>query len=156
MAQSFFEHPILNSPYEPPTRHHALSSTGQPLEVPPVEGRRKSELISPVPPSKKQGKRAKQADLDLDLFSDEDEASQAYTLSIINEIRGLVTTWRGIKNPTDWGVTATTQRLLQFWRHHEFESVRPFFCQIEAVETAIWLTEVAPKQRQHAHLWKHM
>ena len=29
--------------------------------------------------------------------------------------------------------------------NHEFQGVRPFFCQIEAVETAIWLTEVAPK-----------
>ena len=27
----------------------------------------------------------------------------------------------------------------------EFQGVRPFFCQIEAVETAIWLTEVAPE-----------
>jgi type III restriction enzyme len=37
-------------------------------------------------------------------------------------------------------------RLLQYWRTHKFHGVRPFFfCQIEAVETAIWLTEVAPK-----------
>lgn len=34
--------------------------------------------------------------------------------------------------------------MLQHWRHHKFNDVRPFFCQIEAVETAIWLTEVAP------------
>ena len=27
---------------------------------------------------------------------------------------------------------------------YEFGGVRPFFCQIEAVETAIWFTEVAP------------
>jgi type III restriction enzyme len=30
-------------------------------------------------------------------------------------------------------------------RHHKFTDVRPFFCQIEAVETAIWLIEVAPQ-----------
>jgi type III restriction enzyme len=37
-------------------------------------------------------------------------------------------------------------RLLQHWRHHpSSQGIRPFFCQIEAVETAIWLTEVAPK-----------
>jgi type III restriction enzyme len=154
MSQAFFEQPILNSPYEAPTRHHALSETGQPLDGPPAQGRRKSELISPVPPSKKQGKKARQADLDL--FAEEDEEGQAYTFTIINEIRGHVTAWREIKNPADWGVTPVTQRLLQYWRHHEFESVRPFFCQVEAVETAIWLTEVAPKQRQHAHLWKHI
>ena len=34
------------------------------------------------------------------------------------------------------------------WRHHKFGGVRPFFCQVEAVETAIWLTEVAPQVRQ--------
>ncbi len=36
-------------------------------------------------------------------------------------------------------------RLLQHWRHHQFNRIKPFFCQIEAVETAIWLTEVAPQ-----------
>ena len=39
---------------------------------------------------------------------------------------------------------ARDRALLQHWRHHEFGGVRPFFCQIEAVETAIWFTEVAP------------
>ena len=42
-------------------------------------------------------------------------------------------------------MTPETARLLKHWRHHALRSVRPFFCQIEAVETAIWLTEVAPK-----------
>ena len=42
-------------------------------------------------------------------------------------------------------MTPETERLLQHWRHHNFSSFRPFFCQVEAVETAIWLTEVAPK-----------
>ena len=32
------------------------------------------------------------------------------------------------------------------WRHHQFQGVRPFFCQVEAVETVIWLTEVAQKE----------
>jgi len=31
--------------------------------------------------------------------------------------------------------------LLQHWRHHPFSGIRPFFCQVEAVETVIWLTE---------------
>jgi len=42
-------------------------------------------------------------------------------------------------------VTPETARLLQHWRHHSFNNLRPFFCQVEAVETSIWLTEVAPK-----------
>ena len=44
----------------------------------------------------------------------------------------------------DWRVTPETARLLQHWRHYRFSDVRPFFCQVEAVETAIWLAEVAP------------
>ncbi len=151
MAQAFFEQPILNSPYEPPNRHHALDEKGQPLNLPPIEGRRRSALISPVPPSKKQGKKAKQAELFQELLADEDAKQQEYTLNIINEIRGHVTSWRNLNNPADWGVTPVTQRLLQHWRSADnFDSVRPFFCQVEAVETAIWLTEVAPKQKQHA------
>ena len=41
-------------------------------------------------------------------------------------------------------MTPETIRLLMHWRSHKFSSVRPFFCQVEAAETAIWLTEVAP------------
>ena len=40
-------------------------------------------------------------------------------------------------------MTPETARLLQHWRHHKFSGIQPFFCQVEAVETAIWLTEVA-------------
>ena len=59
--------------------------------------------------------------------------------------RYFVDQWRALSNPNDWKVTPDTQRLLQQWRHHKFSDVRPFFCQIEAVETVIWLTEVAPQ-----------
>ena len=86
MASGFFDQPILNSPYDEPTRHHALSADGQPLNTPPVEGRRKSELISPVPAAKKQGKRGRDTGESLDLFAQEDEDRQAYTLSVILSI----------------------------------------------------------------------
>src|ERR1700730_622844 len=42
MAESFFERPILNSPYEVPKLHHALDDDGQPLDIPPAEGRRRT------------------------------------------------------------------------------------------------------------------
>ena len=42
---------------------------------------------------------------------------------------------------TGGGWTPETQRLLRHWRHHRFGDIRPFFCQVEAVETVIWLTE---------------
>src|SRR5207245_6322607 len=65
--------------------------------------------------------------------------------SIINEVRQSVDSWRALPNPSQWQVTPETARLLQHWRHHKFSGVRPFFCQVEAVETAIWLIEVAPQ-----------
>ena len=58
-ASPLFEQPILNSPCEEPTRHQPLDAEGQPLNEPPRDGRRKSELITPVPkPRKKKRKNA--------------------------------------------------------------------------------------------------
>ena len=33
MPASFFEHPILNSPYAAPSRHHVLDADGQPTDA---------------------------------------------------------------------------------------------------------------------------
>jgi len=60
-----------------------------------------------------------------------------------------VTSWRELPNPANWGVTPATQRLLQHWRTYQFHGPKPFFCQVEAVETAIWLAEVARRDRRY-------
>jgi type III restriction enzyme len=73
------------------------------------------------------------------------EEQQYDPTSIINNLRQHVDEWRSRPNPNDWQVTPETARLLQHWRHHEFSGMRPFFCQVEAVEAVIWLTEVAPQ-----------
>jgi type III restriction enzyme len=71
--------------------------------------------------------------------------------------RERVNQWRNLPDPARWQVTPETARLLHYWRQHTFQGVRPFFCQIEAVETAIWLAEVAPQQGQrHADLLSHL
>ena len=75
---------------------------------------------------------------------------------IINEIRSHLESWRALPNPADWGVTPATASLLDHWRHHNFKDVRPFFCQVEAVETIIWLTEVARREKRYKHLWAHL
>ena len=69
---------------------------------------------------------------------------------MVNDIRRQVDQWRRAPNPADWRVTPETERLLKHWRNHEFSDIRPFFCQLEAVETVVWLTEVAPKSGQAA------
>jgi hypothetical protein len=152
VAETFFEQPILNSPYEIPTCHHDLDADGQPTNRPPLQGRRRSALITPVPkPRKRKQRSAKQAEM---VFADAEGlsgAEQEYNPTpIINEILDYVDAWRRLPNPDTWQVTPATARLLQHWRHHRFESVRPFFCQVEAVETIIWLTEVAPKLGKRA------
>lgn len=73
------------------------------------------------------------------------DAQQYDHTAVINSVRQHVDQWRSLPNPSDWRVSPETARLLHHWRHHEFSGVRPFFCQVEAVETAIWLTEVAPQ-----------
>lgn len=152
---SFFDHPILNSPYRAPDFHHVLDDEGQPLDVPPAPGRRESKFITAVPQSRKRKKAQ-----DSFVFGDElglSTPSQEYNPTpIINEIRQHVASWRALPNPADWGVTPATGRLLMHWRHHHFEGVRPFFCQVEAVETVIWLTEVARRERRYARLWEHL
>lgn len=159
MTETFYEKPILNSPYKEPTRHHALDENGQPTDSPPVNGRRKSEQITPVPkPRKKKNKKesAQQESFDLSSSDGISSQDQEYTTTIINEIRSHVGSWRTIPSPNDWGVTPATARLLQYWRHHEFQGVRPFFCQVEAVETIIWLTEVARKHKTYKKFWDHI
>ena len=143
----FFEQPVLNSPYERPSRHWELDETGQPTQK-IIESRRQVSFISAVPTSKKQrGSSANQASLVFDKTARELETdNQQYELmQTINGVRQQVDRWRDLPNPSQWQVTPETARLLQHWRHHRFSGIRPFFCQIEAVETAIWLSEVAPR-----------
>ena len=66
---SFYERPILNSPYRAPELHHPLDDNGQPLEGAPRPGRRPSRLIVPVPASRKKAAAA-QASLELETYTD--------------------------------------------------------------------------------------
>ena len=157
MVESFFERPILNSPYVYPGRHWELDAEGQPTNR-IVDTRRRSELITPVPKPQKRRRALGQAELGLGDASGLSTAEQEYNPTpIINEIRGYVAAWRNLPNPNQWQVMPETARLLQHWRHHQFEDLRPFYCQIEAVETAIWLAEVASdRAAAGARIWTHI
>ena len=142
MTDEFFKKPILNSPYEYPSAHWELVD-GLPTQN-IVSSRRKAEFITPIPKPKKRRDTASLELLDESLGLG--DGSQQYDpISFINELRGHVDTWRALPNEREWMVTPDTARLLKHWRHYEFNGIRPFFCQVEAVEVAIWLTEVAPK-----------
>jgi type III restriction enzyme len=152
MSNPFFDHPILNSPYECPRRHWELDDDGQPTQR-ILETRRRAEFITPIPKPKKRGKAAQQEEMVFDEGKGLSTKEQQYDpTSIINEVRQNVDSWRALPNPSQWQVTPETARLLQHWRQHPFSSIRPFFCQVEAVETAIWLTEVAPQSKSGKRL----
>ncbi|MBV8903477.1 MAG: DEAD/DEAH box helicase family protein, partial [Acidobacteriia bacterium] len=145
MENEFFERPILNSPYEYPRRHWELDAQGQPTQK-VIDNRRLVSFITPIPKPRQRGGRAEQQQIIFDEGAGLSTEKQQYDPTpVINELRRHVDQWRNWPNSGEWMVTPETARLLQHWRHHKFNSIRPFFCQIEAVETAIWLTEVAPK-----------
>lgn len=158
MENAFFDHPILNSPYEQPTRHWELDKDGQPTQL-IKEYRRSADFITPIPKPRKQ-KRADHEQMPLVLDEGRGlstEEQQYDTKGNINSIRKYVDEWRKIVDPNKWKVTPETARLLEHWRHYQFADVRPFFCQIEAVETLIWLTEVAPQGgTKEKSLLKHL
>jgi len=163
MTNKFFTEPILNSPYEEPSRHWELNSEGQPTQKITNSRRLANFYTSAIPaPQKSKGRVAEPAQTpDLGLFQDETARAistddDKYELATtINALRILVKEWRD-KDYKGYGITPETERLLRHWRHHKFSGVKPFFCQIEAVEIAIWLTEVAPKTERGKQLIEYL
>jgi type III restriction enzyme len=123
--------PILNSPYEPPSSYFELGDHGPTGTVLP--GRRPSESFIPIPMSRKGRKDSNETlALDFDVTGERRELN-----TLINDIRREVERWRA----NNWnGVTPYTRKLLTHWAIREDPVL---FCQREAVETAIFLTEVA-------------
>ena len=156
MSTDFFSKPILNSPYVCPSRYWELDENGQPTNS-VVEKRRPAEFITPIPKPKKRKTSAKQESIIFDEGKGLSTREQEYNITaVINGVRDHVDAWRQLPNPSDWQVTPETARLLQHWRHHKFSNTRPFFCQVEAVETAIWLTEVAPNSKAGKGFLDHL
>ena len=132
MKPVVIENPILNSPYEEPRRHFKFTEDGITDEI--VEDRQISQYFIPIPRPKK--KNPKQLSFETQWTADRIEENK-----LINQIREAVEKWR----KGDYvGITQTTARLLEYWKRPERER-KLFFCQIEALETAIWIAEVAGK-----------
>jgi type III restriction enzyme len=126
------ENPVLNSPFDEPTRHFKFTEDGITDEI--VESRRTSAYFIPVPRSKKKSKAGT-------LFDNEWTEDRLQENTFINEIRARVDLWRKQGRPH---VSRTTSKLIEYWTNPERER-RLFFCQIEALETAIYIAEAAPK-----------
>ncbi|MEX2661417.1 MAG: hypothetical protein WD227_05780 [Vicinamibacterales bacterium] len=120
MAEFEVPQPIICSPFEEPERHWHLEEGGAPTE--PTPGRRPAHYFYREP-----GRKT-------------DEGAPTGTLielKLVNLVRNRVKAWRGDGYP---GVTATTLELLNYWRR-DGRAFRPFFAQLEAVETIIFLNE---------------
>jgi type III restriction enzyme len=131
VAQVVIENPIINSAFEEPTLHFKFSDEGITNET--VNERRISAYFIPIPPPKKKGKQL--------AFDTEWTRERIKPNDEINRIRNKVSIWR---KGNYAGITKTTRRLLEYWRNPDRER-KLFFCQIEAAETAIYITEVANK-----------
>jgi type III restriction enzyme len=132
MRQVTIPNPVINSPFDEPTRHYYFDEDGITDRI--VEARRLSTYFVPVPKPKKKGKQ-----LLLDTEWTEDRIKEN---KFINAVRQTVTKWRFGGHE---GVTGTTRQLLEHWRNPERER-RLYFAQIEALEAAIYLTEIADRQ----------
>jgi type III restriction enzyme len=132
MKQTVIENPVINSPFAEPTRHFRFSDEGITNEV--ADGRRSSSYFVPIAKPRKKGQ--KQLEFDTEWTKDRIEENK-----LVNQIRARVVLWR---EGGRIGVTPTTSRLLAYWTDPNREK-KLFFCQIEALETAIYLTEVAKK-----------
>jgi type III restriction enzyme len=154
MDNHFFDQPVLNSPYKHPGRHWELDDEGQPTQQ-IIERRRPAEFITPIPKPRKRKGSVAQETLALDGKGLSTRFQQYDLRPIIADLRQRVDRWRFLPQ-SQWQVTPETALLLQHWRNFKFDNARPFFCQIEAIETAIWLTEVAPTDRDGKRFLDHL
>src|SRR2546422_10859791 len=106
MDSSFFERPILNSPYAYPGRHWELDPDGQPTgQI--IETRRKAKFITPIPKPKKHKRRAGQERMVFDEGAGVSTARQQDDPTpIIDELPHRGDHWRAISHPTACGGAA--------------------------------------------------
>ena len=111
---------IINSPHQEPQQHWFYDRENRNFFI--KEGRRPAGYVMATPNSK--------------AF---DDPGIFVEIDIVNKIRPRVKAWREAGYP---GVTGITKRLLEHWQDpEERKDRRFFFCQLEAIETLIWLTE---------------
>ncbi len=133
MAQWWFN-PIINSPYFEPSRHFAFDEKGITTDL--IEGRRPSEFFIPVP--KATLKRGREEGRLIQWFTEETKKEN----ELVNKIRERLTLWREGNYP--W-LTKVSRELLDYRASTEREN-KLFFCQIEALETLMYVVECASKQ----------
>lgn len=111
---------IINSPYQEPTQHWYYQRDTRDFSI--KDGRRPAGYVTATPNAK-----------------GFDDAGVFVEIQLVNKIRPRVKSWH---EAGFLGVTGITKRLLEHWQDAtERENSKFFFCQLEAIETLIWLTE---------------
>ena len=126
MEQATIDRLIISGPYEEPKKYWRYNpqTRGFTRET----GRRRAGYL-------KASRRSQTAD----------DPGIHVEIPLVNEIRPRVRAWREAGYP---GVTSITKKLLEHWTDpEEFDSRRFFFCQLEAAETLIWLTEAGENEK---------
>lgn len=126
MATTTIDKLIINSPYEVPQSHWSYNRDDRTFSL--EEGRRPAGYVVATPDSK--------------AF---DDPGIFIPIEEVNKIRARVDAWRENDCP---GITGITKRLLTHWQDpKERKERRFFFCQLEAIETLIWLTEAPDAEK---------
>lgn len=110
---------IINSPYVEPQKYHEYDRETRSFIM--REGRRPAGYVIASESSKS--------------F---DDPGQFIEIPLVNKIRPRIKKWQEDGYP---GVTGVTKRLLEHWRDQSERQYPFFFCQLEAIETLIWLIE---------------
>ena len=116
---------IINSAYREPTHHWKYDLNGQTFQREP--GRRPAGYFVA-------GQGSNQYN----------DIGQFMELPLVNMIRPRVKAWREAGYP---GVTGVTKKLLEHWNDKDVRQYQFFFCQMDAMETLIWLTEAPEADR---------
>ena len=126
-ASATIDQLIITSPYDEPSEHWKYDRETRRFTREP--GRRPAGYI-----------RASDASKSFD------DPGEFVELPLVNKIRPRVDAWRSADYP---GASGITRRLLKHWRDTEQRegSRRFFFCQLEAIETLMWLAEAPESDR---------
>ena len=117
---------IINSPYEEPKEYWSYDRATRTFSR--VQGRRPAGYVMATPNSRS--------------F---DDPGVFIEIKLVNDIRKRIKKWR---ENGYLGVTGITKRLLEHWYNPEERQYRRFFfCQLEAIETLIWLTEAPNSEK---------
>ena len=129
------DNPVLNNPYEEPKYYYDTDMNGNIDYQTIVSGRRPFGYDVNIVPNKSSART---------LFSQEDFISTDPNAEFINTIRKEVKEWREAGYPK---ASRITKELLDYWFNNKerLTNLRLFFCQREAVETAVWLNEIAER-----------